>query len=156
MAQWYGTSAVLRPAKKCCHSPIYKGGGLRLKVTRQERPGVCYSPVWCASRVLVLLVVPSWPQLLPDPEVTSNPGWGGPDWAAAAQSGVAGRLGALTQGLGEHSPRERPSHIQGCPDSHSWVPPPLCSLMGRGTSGTALPHSPRDPPETVCFLRGVH
>ena len=105
MTRWCGTSAVLCPVKKCCHSPIYKGGGLRLKVTRQERPGVHYNPVRCASKVPVLLDVPSWLQPLPGPEVTSNPGWGGPGWAGATQSGVRGRLGTLTQGLGSTVPK---------------------------------------------------
>lgn len=36
MAQWGGTSAVLHPVKKYSYSPIYKGRGLRFKVTRQE------------------------------------------------------------------------------------------------------------------------
>ena len=157
MAQWCGTSAVLRPVKKCSHSPIYKGRGLRFKVTRQESPDMCYSPVQYASMVPVLLVVPSWPQPLPDPEVTSNPDWGGPDWAVAAQSDVAGRLSALTQGLGKHSPRERPSRIQGCPLTVTAGLLHRSALRWEGRPpGAALPHSPRDPPETACFLWGAH
>lgn len=116
----------------------------------QPRPVRFHSP--CA-----LLVVPSWPQPLPDPEVTSNPGWGGPDWAVAAQSDVAGRLSALTQGLGKHSPRERPSRIQGCPLTVTAGLLHRSALRWEGRPpGAALPHSPRDPPETACFLWGAH